>query len=206
MGPYVGWRTMQATTSLSSIEIGDRAPDARIATSDGDETALSSFWTSTPHGAVIVLMRNFGCLFCRDQARRLRDAVPQLADLGINLVAVGIGTPQDADGFASWLRLPFPVLGQPDTSVHSAWGLGRSNAGAMFDADLVKAGFRALQSGSMQGRPTGDSRQLPGTFLVDRDGIVRWARPGRHPGDHPSIEELLAAVDGVRLEGIAVST
>jgi peroxiredoxin len=189
---------MQATLPLRSIEIGDPAPDARIMTADGGETTLSTSWTSSPNGVVVVLMRNFGCLFCRDQAKRLRDAYPEITDRDINLVAVGIGTPEDAEGFASWLKLPFPVLGQPDTSIHAAWGLGRSRASTMVDTDLVKAGVRALRSGSMQGKATGDSRQLPGTFIVNRTGIVRWARPGRHPGDHPSIDELLVAIDGVK--------
>jgi len=188
---------MQTSVQSHALRIGDAAPNATLATADGKTVELASFWMDTPNGALVVFLRNFGCLFCREQAKRLRDAYPELTKRRINVVAVGVGTPSNAAEFATWLKLPFPVFGCPDTSIHAAWGLGRATAGSMLDPGLVAAGARALLGGNIQSKPTGDSRQLPGMFIVDQQGSVRWARPGRHSGDNPTNEELLEAIDAV---------
>lgn len=33
--------------------------------------------------------------------------------------------------------------------------------------------------------------RLTATFIVDRDGIIRYAHYGKHAGDHPDIADLL---------------
>ena len=39
---------------------------------------------------------------------------------------------------------------------------------------------------------------MPGTFIIDRDGTVRYARYARHSGDHPPTSELIDALRGLR--------
>ncbi len=38
---------------------------------------------------------------------------------------------------------------------------------------------------------------MPGTFIIDRDGIVRYARYHRDVSDHPPMDELLAALRSI---------
>lgn len=56
--------------------------------------------------------------------------------------------------------------------------------------DVLKAGFKALTRGNMQGKAIGDVMMLPGTFLIDTDGIVQYAFYSKHSGDHPDWSEL----------------
>ena len=43
---------------MIQIEVGDRAPDPPVLTTDGDEVRLSSFWEERP--AVLAFLRHFG--------------------------------------------------------------------------------------------------------------------------------------------------
>ncbi len=186
---------MQTTASPHAPGVGDAAPNAKLVTANGQELDLASFWREAQNGALVVFLRNFGCMFCREQAKRLREAQSDLDARQIHLVAIGVGTPESAAEFAVWLKLTYPVFGIPDTSLHAAWGLGKAAAGDMLNPGLVTAGFRALRGGNLQGKPTGDSRQLPGMFLVVRDGVIRWARRSGHSGDNPTNRELFEAID-----------
>jgi hypothetical protein len=38
---------------------------------------------------------------------------------------------------------------------------------------------------------TGDQQRLPGTFIIDAQGTVRYAYYGKHAGDQPDLEELV---------------
>ena len=57
--------------------------------------------------------------------------------------------------------------------------------------DAIAAGARAAREGHRQGQATGDQQRLPGTFIIDAQGIVRYAHYGKHAGDQPDLEELV---------------
>lgn len=40
----------------------------------------------------------------------------------------------------------------------------------------------------------GDVSQLPGTFVVDMDGVIRYAHRGRRPSDNPPNGEVLSVL------------
>jgi len=64
------------------------APDFAFTNVDGNEIRLSDFWESAPKGIVLVFLRHFGCLFCREHAIQLRDHYAAFSDRGYQLVAV----------------------------------------------------------------------------------------------------------------------
>jgi peroxiredoxin len=57
--------------------------------------------------------------------------------------------------------------------------------------DAIAAGARAAREGHRQGQATGDQQRLPGTFIIDAQGIVRYAYYGKHAGDQPDLAELV---------------
>jgi hypothetical protein len=57
----------------------------------------------------------------------------------------------------------------------------------------VKA-IKAVTEGHFQSRTQGDAGQLGGVVIIDREGRVLYRHVSEEPGDHPSTEEILAAV------------
>ncbi len=93
-----------------------------------------------------------------------------------------------------WLRetgVPFPLWLDPAREAYRAYGLERSLLRSwgwqtwLRYAQLLLAGrkWRGIQD---------DSAQLGGDFIVDRDGILRFAYPSRNPTDRPPLSQLLA--------------
>ncbi len=56
---------------------------------------------------------------------------------------------------------------------------------------------RASLKGEAHGRPVGDTFQMPGTFGISSDGIVRYAFYSLHAGDYPTELSFLHAVDAL---------
>lgn len=56
------------------------------------------------------------------------------------------------------------------------------------------AGIRAFRKGHRIETYGEDVYQLSATFIIDRDGIVRYARYAKHSGDHPPASELVEAL------------
>lgn len=91
---------------------------------------------------------------------------------------------------ASW-EIPFPVLSDPTLNAHNAW-----NVNFVVDEETIKKYARFgidLEESSGQ---THHTIAVPSMFLVDRDGVVRWAHAELDYRTRPTVEQVLVAIDG----------
>lgn len=97
--------------------------------------------------------------------------------------------------FASaWLQetqSPFLFLLDEGRSVYQAYGLTRSVRGSWGPRNLWYYA-KAVANGRETYGKRGDPNQLGGDFIVDAQGVVRYAHPSREPTDRPSVMKLLA--------------
>ena len=192
-----------ATTTVPPIpanripQPGDFAPDVTLRDADGAEGLLSDLWTRTPRGLVLIFLRHFGCPFCREQATQLRRDYDRFGAAGLHLVAVGQGTPEEGARFQRRLKLPYPILVDTDRAAYAAYGLREGTAGEMSGPAVGIAFFRSLLRGHLPGSwrvgAGGSVMQLHGEFLIDREGILRYAVRPTRPSDIPTTDNLLAA-------------
>jgi hypothetical protein len=57
---------------------------------------------------------------------------------------------------------------------------------------------RLIRAGRRLRRPTQDTRQLGGDFVVDRRGRLAYAYRSARPDDRPPVEELIDAARAAR--------
>lgn len=118
------------------------------------------------------------------------------------MAVIGLGSPKQAAAFCERRRVPFACLTSPDGSAHHAYGLRRGSLNQVAGPRVWAPWLRNTLAGNRQGRfGQGDPAQLPGTFLVDTGGVIRYAHVGRRSDDVPPNEEVLAAVASVRDTG-----
>jgi peroxiredoxin len=198
---------------MSALAVGDPAPDVRLLDLDGTPTRLSWFWHASP--AVFVFLRYFGCPFCQAQVVALRRDRERFEDAGARVVLVGHGDRDAATTFAERKALPFPLLLDPDRSAYRAYGLVPGRAVQVLGPKVVLPWLKAeLSSETRQrGLKGGDFFQMPGTFVIDRGGVVRLAgalvrlaHRNRHVADTPSNEMILRLVHALREEAQRAGT
>lgn len=110
---------------------------------------------------------------------------------GLRVVAVGLGQPKHARHFGDKLAPSVECVTNEEPVLHSTFGIERGNMLRLIAPDAIKAGARAASRGHTQGQSTGDAQRLPGTFIVDAAGIIRYAHYGKHAGDNPDLLSLL---------------
>ncbi|MDQ4099043.1 MAG: AhpC/TSA family protein [Chloroflexota bacterium] len=174
---------------------GDAAPDVTLWDTEGATGRLSDLWTRAPRGLALIFLRHFGSPFSRQHATQLGRDHARFTAAGLLLVAIGQGTAADAAQFQRRLKLPYPVLADPDRTAYTAYGLPATSVTETAAPTGVTVLVRALLRGYLPGRKgdRGSAPQLAGEFLIDRDGILRYAmRPTRSP-DIPTVDNLIAA-------------
>ena len=89
---------------------------------------------------------------------------------------------------------PFPCLADPKRRGFKAYGLKRGNVLEVLGPATWGRGLAAARKGHRIEKVVGDAFQMPGTFIIDTGGVLRFARYARHSGDHPAVTEILEAL------------
>ena len=115
------------------------------------------------------------------------------------VVLVTFTTREDLDAYRDRTDLQLTMVRDPDRTAYAAYGLGRGSASRVWGLRAARrylALFRSQGFGGLH-RPTEDSLQLGGDFVVGADGVLRYGFWGEGPDDRPSVDELIAAVRAV---------
>lgn len=182
------------------LKLGDHAPDIIVSDIHGQPVELASYWQNGP--TLVSFLRHFGCIHCRARLALLEDHKDELRAAGLQLVTLALGEPKHAERYCGKLAPDLECLADDKNDGYYAWGLRQGANGEMFkhSLDILKASAKAAASGHMQGAATGDQRMLPGTFIIDRDGIVRYAYYSAYAGDDPAIDVLVSEAQQMRAQ------
>ena len=114
-------------------------------------------------------------------------------EIGLRVVPIGQGTPEDLQKFLAGRDLPFEVLTDPEREAFRAYGLERGSPGQIFSRQVVVEGLKAASEGHVMSKVVGDVMQLPGSFVVEKGTIV-FAHRGQLSSDVGDPDDLIAAV------------
>jgi peroxiredoxin len=150
----------------ASPRVGSRAPGFSLPGARGGVVTLAELLARGP--AVVAFYRGGWCPFCNLQLRAYQAALPEIQALGATLVAISPQTPDNSLSTAEKAGLAFPVLSDAHNEVARAYGL----------VFKLSEGLQSLHSmfGSEPPKFNGDDSwelPVPGTFVLDRGGVVR---------------------------------
>jgi peroxiredoxin len=158
---------------------------------EGNVRRLGELWRERP--VVLVFVRHFGCLFCREQVQQLRPLVGDIRQRGAELAVVGNGSVEDAREFARELALDFPLFTDPRRLSYQAAGLRRGLASTLGPSVFGNA-WRALREGHRQRHTQGDPWQQGGAFVIAPDHRLLYLQRSETGGDHADPQALLNAL------------
>ena len=112
----------------------------------------------------------------------------------MQILAIGLGQPKHAERYCGKLASSITCLTNEEPDLNRAYGLTRGSLLQLAGPAGLANGIRAMRKGFTQGKSTGDEMMLPGTFVIDKSGIVRYAYYSANAGDHPKITAVLRQV------------
>ena len=131
----------------------------------------------------------------------MRDGHEEFDRRGARVALVTMGDATGTRSFCERMSVSngarFVCLADPGSEAYEAFGLGRGGLREMFGAGTWVRGARAALKGHTLGAPAGDVWQMPGAFVLDREGVVRYARYATEASDNPPNSELLEVLDSL---------
>jgi hypothetical protein len=150
----------------------------------------------SPDGTLLVFLRHFGCIFCRETVGDLRAAVARHADYP-DVLFFFQGSAMEGRAL---LQRDWPearAVADPDMDFYERFGVRRANLYEAFRPAVLSASRRARQKGYENGPRSGDIWRMPAVFGVIGDRLV-WSHRARHAADTPDFDTIPAIFEEAR--------
>jgi len=148
---------------------------------------------------LLVFLRHFGCLFCRELVKDVRALSDSDAEFP-QVLFFFIATAGEGEKFFRdfW---PEARAVADARRYYDAFAMSRGSvASVMMDPRIWIRGIEALLKKNTVGIPRGDTLVLPGFFLVENNAIIAVYR-SRHSADHPDLVTFSRRASERREEG-----
>jgi peroxiredoxin len=192
--PVRPWHLSAMVALVSSPTAAPSLGDVEVTATDGSAVRLSSLWTTRP--VVLVFVRHWGCLFCKEQVADFAAGRADFDAAGVDVVVIGHGEVNDAADFAARFAAGMRVLTDTTRAAYCAASMKRGMRTAM-SLGVVTRAARAMKRGFRQTQTQGDPLQQGGVVVVGRDGATRYAFISDEAGQHPPLNDVLAAVRAI---------
>ena len=165
-----------------------RAIDCAV-TLDGDR--LVELAQTCP--ILLVFLRHAGCTFCREALADIARERCAIEQTGTRIVLVHMGdSAAIEEQLANYDLRGVDRICNSEQTLYRAFGLKRGKLRQLFGPRVIWRGLKAgLIEGHGIGRPSADSSQLPGVFLIHNSTVIRRFRH-RTAADRPDYAGICA--------------
>jgi len=143
------------------------APAAMVKKRDGSPFDLATLWDKDKNQKVVVVFYRGGwCPHCKKQMVELQSHYRDFNEAKTVVVGVSNEDGPAATAFRDKLGLGFELYSDAELTMITAWGVEDFGSGI----------------------------SRPATFVIEPGGAISYRKVGESPADHPSMDELLAAL------------
>lgn len=144
--------------------------------------------------ALVVLLRSFGCTFCREAMADVAAIKPKIRDAGAEIAFIHGAEPAEAEPWFRKYQLDDVItISDPARDHYRAFDLGRTTPQALIDPRVWTRGAVCALSHGFGTQTVEMMRQLPGVFVLHNDRILAEFRH-QSPADRPDYLSLVSSV------------
>ncbi|CAG1770066.1 cytosolic tryparedoxin peroxidase, trypanosomatid typical 2-Cys peroxiredoxin [uncultured bacterium] len=154
--------------------VGSPAPDFKLFSHSVEEVSLSSF---KGKNVVILFFPLANTAVCTKEMCNVRDEFKIYQKLNAEVVGISVDSPFALQMFAEKHNYTFPLLSDFNKEVSAAYG-------ALYDVFVPgKFDYKGVSKRS--------------AFVVDKDGVVRYAEVLENAGEEPNYLEIKKVLEGL---------
>ncbi|KAF7879557.1 hypothetical protein EAF04_000752 [Stromatinia cepivora] len=146
---------------------------------------------------IITFLRHCGCPFAEKTFLTLRNLATSHPTLKI--IAIFHSSPTSTETWLSSLggAGPIQIIVHSEREIYAQWGLGTSSAWHVLNLRSILSVFKLGREEKIWNRPTesGNRWQMSGSWIVDKEGIVKGGGVAKSADDIMDFEEAVKLVE-----------
>ena len=156
-----------------AIKVGDKAPNFLLKDTDRNDCGLKDFLGKK---TVLAFFPGAFTGVCTKEMCAFRDSLSSLNGLNARVVAIGVDSPFSNKAFADANGLTFPVLSDYNRETVKKYGIAHNDFAGLIG---YTAAFRSI-------------------FVLDNNGVVKYAWVSENPGVEPPYEEIMKSLSSFK--------
>ena len=157
------------------LPVGELAPGFTLQDQEGRSVSLVSLLEQGPVALVFFRSADW-CLYCKMQSMQLQQHLAEIEATGGRIVGISFDSVEILKRFADRGRITFPLLSDVGSHTIDAYRIRNASEGAP------------------------DGVAYHGTFVVDRDGIIRSKFYQVSYAERPAVDNLVRALNEARVK------
>lgn len=174
------------------LKKGDKAPLFKSQDIAGNIIALDQLSGSK---VLLSFYRYASCPLCNLRVNQLIRLYPQLADQGLQIIAVFQSPAESILQYVGKQDAPFPIIPDPKQDLYRIYQVETSWTGFAKAGLQISKLVESTKLGYLPGKVEGDMNRVPADFLINEDGIIHTAYYGADISDHLPEEEIIRFVN-----------
>lgn len=187
-----------STSRAESLGVGAMIPDVGLKTDVGEDVDLRELVDGSP--SVLIFYRGGWCPYCNRHLSALVDIVPDLEQAGYQILAISPDRPAKLRAKPDLGELPYTLLSDSPMTAASAFGIA-----FQVDDELVDK-YQNSYGIDLEG-DSGQTHHLlphPAVFIVDGDGVIRFAHVDPDYKVRLDPDEILATADSLQTDQLSI--
>jgi peroxiredoxin len=152
----------QRPEDISPLLIGEKVPKATLTDMTGKNYDLDKAIARQP--TILVFYRGGWCPYCSKQLSGLQQLLPELKQMGYQLLAVSTDKPEGLAGSAEKQQLDYTLLSDADLSLSKQFGI----------AYKAPEDYWKMLPETTGGQDKDLLLPVPSVFILDRKGVIQF--------------------------------
>ncbi|MEL7124147.1 MAG: peroxiredoxin-like family protein [Bacteroidota bacterium] len=176
------------------LKVGEKAPSFELVNQDGETVSSDSLLEKGM--LVLTFYRGVWCPYCNADLANLKKYVPEIAETGAILIGISPELPQFLKKIITMQKLNFDILHDEKNTLASQFGL------KFYYPQDLKELYRDKFNINLEVQQGNDEWALPmpARFIVDQQGIIRYAESKADYRNRPNPDELIAALKNITIK------
>ncbi len=119
----------------------------------------------------------------------------------MQVIAISMGEPKHAQRYCGRFAPHIDCLVDNSTRAYDAYGLSRGGTKEFLTLNNALRFSELAAQGIFIGETIGDPLMMPGFFIVDQNGVVRYTYYAKEASDHPEMADVIRAAQSSAAQG-----
>ena len=167
------------------LKVGQKAPIFELVNQNGEVVSSTELLAKGP--LVLTFYRGVWCPYCNADLANLKKYVPEMGVSGATLLGVSPELPQFLKKISAMQKLNFDILHDDKNSLAAQFGL------KFYYPQDLKELYRDKFNINLEVQQGNDEWALPmpARFIIDQEGVIRYAESKADYRDRPNPDELM---------------
>lgn len=162
--------TPTTAADVTPVKVGQKAPDATVATPEGESVQLADIYSSAP--TVLIFYRGGWCPYCNTHLGKLALIEDELTDAGYQVVAISPDAPESLIQTRDKVQAQYQLLSDKSADAIKAFGLAYRMPDDLIDTYKTKY---KIDLEKWAGGQTHHLLPVPAAYVIKRDGTIVYA-------------------------------